>query len=270
MLLLILLVLLIFILIFCLIQHNYKKFVIQNSSRLHMLIQLNSKYHFFKLDSLDQSHVYDNENMFHDISCADYLTYQFQYIRNNAIDQIKLNKQNNNLFIKYSKEKDYILTTEDSLPPTNKHKQKKALKIERRLLKKHTLPTPRLDFNIKVSLFCSTINGRIYARKSENFSAEKILFLIKRLDNKNGTFYNDREIWESLCRVERGKVSNKMRFSIYKRDNYRCCKCGISSKYAQLEIDHIIPIAKGGKSSYDNLQTLCHKCNAEKGDKYDI
>ena len=24
----------------------------------------------------------------------------------------------------------------------------------------------------------------------------------------------------------------------------------------------------GGKSTYDNLQTLCHKCNVEKGDKF--
>ena len=86
------------------------------------------------------------------------------------------------------------------------------------------------------------------------------------IKNKNGTFYNDREIWNSLCRVERGKVSNKMRFSIYERDGYRCRNCGISDRYANLEIDHIIPISKGGKSTYDNLQTLCHRCNVEKGD----
>ena len=45
-----------------------------------------------------------------------------------------------------------------------------------------------------------------------------------------------------------------------------CRKCGISGRYAPLEIDHIIPIAKGGKSTYNNLQTLCHKWNAKKGD----
>lgn len=77
-----------------------------------------------------------------------------------------------------------------------------------------------------------------------------------------------REIWDSICRVERGRVSNKMRFSIYKRDRYRCCICG-RSKYSDfLEIDNINPIAKGGKSTYDNLQTLCRRCNKNKGDKY--
>ncbi|MBO4983778.1 MAG: HNH endonuclease [Clostridia bacterium] len=57
-----------------------------------------------------------------------------------------------------------------------------------------------------------------------------------------------------------------MRFSLYQRDGYRCLKCGISQEYANLEIDHIVPIAKGGKSTYNNLQTLCHRCNVAKGD----
>ena len=34
-----------------------------------------------------------------------------------------------------------------------------------------------------------------------------------------------------------------------------------------LEIDHIIPIAKGGQTVEDNLQTLCWKCNRAKSDK---
>ena len=124
-----------------------------------------------------------------------------------------------------------------------------------------------MRFFLTVRLNCSKINGIIYASKKETFSADTILTLIKRLRNKVGSFFCDREIWNALCRVERGKVSNKMRFAIYERDGYRCRNCGISQSYAQLEIDHIIPIAKGGKSTPDNLQTLCHKCNVEKGKK---
>ncbi len=149
---------------------------------------------------------------------------------------------------------------------TGKLKYKKLLAIEKQLIKKNTFAKPATDFYIRVTLYCSQINGRIYAQKSELYHAEDILGLIKRLQNRRGTFYNDREIWDSICRVERGKISNKMRFSIYERDGYQCRKCGISQRYAQLEIDHIIPIAKGGKSTYNNLQTLCHRCNIEKGD----
>ena len=32
-----------------------------------------------------------------------------------------------------------------------------------------------------------------------------------------------------------------------------------------LEIDHVIPKAKGGRDSIENLQLLCQKCNREKG-----
>ena len=39
-------------------------------------------------------------------------------------------------------------------------------------------------------------------------------------------------------------------------------------KRAILEIDHIKPISKGGKCTYDNLQTLRARCNREKRDKY--
>ena len=103
-----------------------------------------------------------------------------------------------------------------------------------------------------------------YNKKHQIFTIEEIIALLKRLSNKNHEFYNDKGIWEAICRVERGRVSNKMRFAIYKRDGYRCRICGRSQRSDYLEIDHIKPIAKGGKSTYNNLQTLFRRCNKEK------
>lgn len=37
----------------------------------------------------------------------------------------------------------------------------------------------------------------------------------------------------------------------------------------KLHVDHIIPIAKGGKTVKENLRTLCEECNWGKRDKYD-
>ena len=72
---------------------------------------------------------------------------------------------------------------------------------------------------------------------------------------------------------QRALMTSKLRKKLMKRDNYTCQKCGISTKdeeHLLLEIDHIIPISKGGMSTEENLQTLCWKCNRTKGAKVNI
>ena len=64
-------------------------------------------------------------------------------------------------------------------------------------------------------------------------------------------------------------MTDSLRYDILRRDNYRCQICGITAKEgAKLHVDHIMPIAKGGKTVPDNLQTLCDRCNLGKSDKY--
>ncbi len=63
---------------------------------------------------------------------------------------------------------------------------------------------------------------------------------------------------------EKRKVAKKLRWSIYKKDDFTCQKCGIQE---DLEVDHIIPLSKGGKDELINLQTLCKPCNVRKKDK---
>ena len=262
------LIITIFFIVRNVIQKKYFNFVLQNSICLKKLQEINRKYKFFNHIDFNQSHTYDNENFYWDITCLDYLIYQLQFISTKVIDQINKEKQNNILYKEYQKEVVALTETGKFLIDIGKLKYDKLVATEKRLINQNIYAKPHTNFYINVTLYCSQINGRIYDKKNEIYYADDILALIKRLRNRNGTFYNDREIWNSICRVERGKVSNKMRFSIYQRDGYRCRKCGVSQMYAKLEVDHIIPIAKGGKSTYNNLQTLCHRCNVEKGDNF--
>ena len=74
----------------------------------------------------------------------------------------------------------------------------------------------------------------------------------------------------AFAKEQRTLMTRKLREFIKKRDNFTCCNCG-NSTYIEpnllLEIDHIIPVAKGGQTVEDNLQTLCWKCNRAKSDK---
>ena len=74
----------------------------------------------------------------------------------------------------------------------------------------------------------------------------------------------------AFAKEQRTLMTNKLREYIKKRDNFTCCNCGNSTHVEPnllLEIDHIIPVSKGGLTSEENLQTLCWKCNRAKSDK---
>jgi len=61
-------------------------------------------------------------------------------------------------------------------------------------------------------------------------------------------------------------VSCRLRFEIFKRDNFTCRYCGRRSPEVILEVDHIIPLAKGGTDDPMNRTTSCWHCNRGKAD----
>lgn len=56
-------------------------------------------------------------------------------------------------------------------------------------------------------------------------------------------------------------ITETLRNKVFKRDGYKCVKCGATE---DLTPDHIIPFVKGGPTTYENLQTLCKTCNYKK------
>lgn len=62
------------------------------------------------------------------------------------------------------------------------------------------------------------------------------------------------------------KISKSLREKVFRRDSYKCLRCGCSEKEL-LRADHIIPESKQGETSINNLQTLCLSCNSWKGVK---
>jgi len=61
-------------------------------------------------------------------------------------------------------------------------------------------------------------------------------------------------------------IRARLRFKVFQRDGFKCNFCGYgSTDGVKLHADHIIPFSKGGKTTLENLQTLCSLCNQGKG-----
>ena len=57
------------------------------------------------------------------------------------------------------------------------------------------------------------------------------------------------------------------RGNIYLRDSNRCQYCGRKFSSSELSLDHVVPISRGGKSSWENVVCACLPCNVKKGNK---
>jgi CRISPR/Cas system Type II protein with McrA/HNH and RuvC-like nuclease domain len=60
------------------------------------------------------------------------------------------------------------------------------------------------------------------------------------------------------------KRASPSKRNIFLRDSYTCQYCGSTVK-ANLTIDHVMPISRGGKDTFENMVTACSSCNRKKG-----
>ncbi len=111
--------------------------------------------------------------------------------------------------------------------------------------------------------FSYTSGGGMAKRRfTVPMTEETIVELIKALEEKLTA--------RAFTKEQRNLMTSKLREFIKKRDNFTCCICGNSTSTEPnllLEIDHIVPVSKGGYTIEENLQTLCWKCNREKSNK---
>ena len=63
--------------------------------------------------------------------------------------------------------------------------------------------------------------------------------------------------------------SIRLRFMVMRRDNFKCVSCGASpatNHAIVLHVDHVVAWSKGGRTTSENLRTLCSDCNLGKSD----
>lgn len=71
-------------------------------------------------------------------------------------------------------------------------------------------------------------------------------------------------IVRGIIEMARKGLSKKIRFEVFKRDQFTCQYCGKKAPDVILHVDHIQPVSKGGTNDLLNLITSCQDCNLGK------
>ena len=122
-------------------------------------------------------------------------------------------------------------------------------------------PVRLVDINFQIYKFQ-------YVSSGGNSSYEVSIILDMRNLETFIKYLGDMLRFKNSTKGQRALMTPQLREKIKKRDNNSCQQCGISVRDEPnllIEIDHVIPISKGGATTEDNLQALCWRCNRTKG-----
>jgi 5-methylcytosine-specific restriction endonuclease McrA len=88
--------------------------------------------------------------------------------------------------------------------------------------------------------------------KAKIVSGPKKAKVVSKIRRSKTKAYGTREEWTIICT------------KVKKRDDYKCVKCGAHGPDANLQVDHIIEVSRGGQTVMSNLRTLCAKCHSKR------
>ena len=111
-------------------------------------------------------------------------------------------------------------------------------------------------------------DGDLITLEIQKLTLEQKAEIKKLCEQKMQEFIVSRglSIWDYRL-LDNDPLPDSLRYRVLKEAHGRCALCGAMKDTALLDIDHIIPRSRGGKTEYTNLQVLCAKCNRTKGNK---
>jgi site-specific DNA-methyltransferase (adenine-specific) len=129
------------------------------------------------------------------------------------------------------------------------------------------------DGDIVLDPFCGCATTCVAAqqlgRKWIGIDVEKqaVSILVERLSNDAGIFkdFVNTTIVPQRTDITIEEPSPSVKERLYKEQDGKCNGCGNNYLMKDMEIDHIVPKAKGGGDYYENYQLLCGSCNRVKG-----
>jgi len=112
-------------------------------------------------------------------------------------------------------------------------------------------------------------NKRIYQKCKPYFKKFVRFAAIQRVNYENNIELEWQEFEQKYLKKRLYNTDvrlwKKISKEVFKRDHYTCFYCG--SVGGLLEVDHKIPISRGGSNEISNLVTSCRHCNRQKRNK---
>lgn len=99
-----------------------------------------------------------------------------------------------------------------------------------------------------------------YSEKGFRFYYDKCFDYLLKEELRNHYHYRALRYAKARIRMYANLYNRDMRKIILNADSI----CGYCSTTGDLQLDHKIPISKGGRNELNNLQILCAKCNLSK------
>lgn len=234
--------------------------VIELSSKIQKVLELNESYNFKEIKQNKRS-ITEREYSRKSLDRVTGTSIIKYHIENN-IEDIRTDIENAiyniNLLERYVKDVEKILLCEsinNSEYSSNKYKR-----IEKRVLKKIIYKKEDFLITLKIEVYYRSNGGNVNDSRKGKYLFNDLVTIYN--DWKNGNKF------EETKKQERKIMNDDIRYNVLKRDNYSCQICGATAKDgAKLHVDHIIPVSKGGKTVMNNLQTLCERCNIGKSNK---
>lgn len=132
----------------------------------------------------------------------------------------------------------------------------------RRTQKKEPVPLKTYRNNKRVWWFNDT-----FYEADDDLSATDVKALALEQDNQKRLQLEKAHALMAMrdrldAKAKRQPIPQEVKVAVWQRDQGRCVDCG---SQAELEYDHVIPLAMGGSNTERNLQLLCAPCNRRKG-----
>ena len=142
------------------------------------------------------------------------------------------------------------------------------------LLKRIVLASSNVG-DVVLDPFCGCATTCVVAQRMQrkwigiDIEKQAVKILIERLSDDAGLFkdFIATDYIPKRTDIKEVQPSESVKQRLYKQQKGQCNACREDFKIWNLEIDHIIPKAKGGGDYYENYQLLCGSCNRIKGDR---